>query len=205
MSTEMPAAQRLHVVILAAGASVRFGSPKQILAYQGRSLIRRAADAAAALAGSHVTIVLGAHSREVEGELLGLDAYIIHNADWRDGLASSVRKGLLTVPSAPLGVLLMACDMPLVDYALLDTMTDRWDLDRSRIITCTSERGTGLPAIIPRRYFKALMSIKGDPGINSFFARHKNVSVELQPPEVASNIDTSRDFEALKVSDPAHK
>lgn len=189
---------RLHAVILAAGASDRMGSPKQLLEINGKNFIRRAVDAASAIASGPVTVVLGAHSRVVESGLDGEDAEKVLNADWRGGLASSVRKGLLSVPPAAMAVLLMPTDMPLVDGSVLGRLVNAWSNDRSKIVTCENIRGAGLPAIIPRRYFKALMSIKGDPGINSFFSRHRANSLVLSVPETEFDIDTVQDLERLQ-------
>ncbi len=197
MQTASPAAERLHVLVLAAGASVRLGRPKQLVLYKGVSLLHRAAVAATQLAGSRVTVVLGAHSRELEHELQGLEASVILNSDWRDGLASSIRKGLLTLAPARQAALLMPCDLPLLEASTLDFLATRWNDARSRIVTCQSDRGAGLPAIVPRRYFKALMSIKGDPGINSFLARHRELSEHISLPELQLDIDSKADLEAL--------
>lgn len=198
MAEKRSAELRLHTVLLAAGPSLRFGSPKQLACVGGQSLVRHAVETAVSVAGAGMTIVLGAHSRQVEDELRGTDAQLVLNAEWRDGLASSIRKGLVTVPSAAIAVLLLPCDMPLVDEELLHELKDEWQRDRSKIITCPSERGAGLPAVVPRRYFKALMSIKGDPGITSFFARHKDVSQELKRAAVAVDIDTQQDLKLLE-------
>lgn len=197
MPSEPSATQRIHVVLLAAGPSLRFGSPKQLARFEGQSLVRRAAESASAVAGAGMTIVLGAHSREVEDELRGIDAQIVLNAEWRDGLASSVRKGLVTLPPSAVAVLLLPCDQPLVDHALLQDLLDEWQRDRSKIVTCVSERGTGLPAIVPRRHLKALMSIKGDPGISSFFARNRSASLRLRKPEVEADIKSPKDLERI--------
>ena len=203
MPTAALPGQRLHVLILAAGASVRLGRPKQMEVYKGLSLLRRAALAASSVAGSHVTVVLGAHSREIEHELHGLDANVILNSDWRDGLASSIRKGLLTLAPARQAALLMPCDLPLLDAATLNYLGERWNEDRSRIITCDSDRGAGLPAIVPRRYFKALMSIKGDPGVSSFLARHRSCSETISLSATQIDIDSSTDLEALSLYEQA--
>lgn len=197
MPSGLSVGDRVHVVILAAGASLRLGTPKQLIQYEGSSLLRRAASAATGLTGSRVTVVLGAHSRQVEGELRGLETSVILNSDWREGLASSIRKGLLTLPPARQAALLMPCDLPLVDAATLGYLSELWDQDRSRIITCASERSAGLPAIVPRRYFKALMSIKGDPGIANFFARHRAFVQEVSLPATQFDIDSRTDMQSL--------
>lgn len=186
------------MVVLAAGASDRFGSPKQLARFRDQCLVRRATIAAQELAGSKVTVVLGAHSRLVEGELLDFGVRMVLNANWRDGLASSVRQGMITVPPATVAVLLMGIDMPLLDAQFLGEIVEEWSRDRSKILFCQSDRGAGLPAIVPRRYFKSLMSIKGDPGISSFFARHQQMSIIIERKLVQCDIDTPEDLEKIE-------
>lgn len=198
MSDNSNAGDRLQVIVLAAGASARLGTPKQLVRFRNQSLIRLAALAAVEASKTNVSIVLGANSRQVEGQLKGLEAKLILNSDWRDGLASSIRKGLLTLPPARQAILLMPCDLPLLSGATLGVLIEHWNSDRSRIIISKSGRCAGLPAIIPRRYFKALMSIKGDPGISSFFARHRDFCDEIALTETELDIDTEADLQELR-------
>ena len=62
----------IGVVILAAGGSTRLGSPKQLLVYEGKSLLRRACDTALAAGFSSVNVVVGANAAQCQEELLGL-------------------------------------------------------------------------------------------------------------------------------------
>jgi CTP:molybdopterin cytidylyltransferase MocA len=50
----------IHVVVLAAGASTRFGSAKQLVRVNGRPLMLSVVSRAVELAGHSVTVVLGA-------------------------------------------------------------------------------------------------------------------------------------------------
>ena len=52
----------IHVVVLAAGASTRFGATKQLVRVNGRPLLHTIVSRAAELAGHSVTVVLGAHA-----------------------------------------------------------------------------------------------------------------------------------------------
>ena len=53
------------VVILAAGASTRMGTPKQLLDYQGQPLLRHAAEVALATSCQRVIVVLGCRSQHL--------------------------------------------------------------------------------------------------------------------------------------------
>ena len=59
------------LVILAAGASTRLGRPKQLLIYQGRSLLRRAAEVARDSICHPIAVVLGAYAAQLLDEVRG--------------------------------------------------------------------------------------------------------------------------------------
>jgi CTP:molybdopterin cytidylyltransferase MocA len=62
MADVTPPSLRFGAVILAAGASSRMGSPKQLLLLDGQPLVVRAATAALDAGAWPVVVVLGAHS-----------------------------------------------------------------------------------------------------------------------------------------------
>jgi len=81
-------------VILAAGASVRMGSPKQLLPVGGRPLVVRAAEAALASEAWPVIVVLGANEEQISPALARLPVLTIENSAWSEGMASSIRAGI---------------------------------------------------------------------------------------------------------------
>src|SRR5207302_1062026 len=75
------------VVVLAAGASSRFGSPKQqVLLAPVLERVRKAPSV------SEIVVVVGAHA-------VSTDARTIHCADWADGPGASLRCGLAALPT----------------------------------------------------------------------------------------------------------
>ena len=112
----------IGAVILAAGAAVRFGSPKQLLVHKGQSLVRAAAKAATAAHTSPVIVVLGANRAQVAAELTRLRGVrTVVNEHWATGLASSLAVGLraLMEISGCDAALVMLADQPGVDAAAL--------------------------------------------------------------------------------------
>ena len=64
------------VVLLAAGRSSRMGGPNKLLQdFQGRPLVRHAAEAALASGASPVVVVTGHQEAEVRGALAGLASH----------------------------------------------------------------------------------------------------------------------------------
>ena len=82
------------IIILAAGGSTRMGTPKQLLQFEGRTLLRRAAQTALATDCRPVVVVLGASAETMRQELHGLDVVIVENANWQTGMAGSLRTGI---------------------------------------------------------------------------------------------------------------
>jgi molybdenum cofactor cytidylyltransferase len=85
------------IVILAAGSSSRLGRPKQLLKYQGKTLLVRAVETALASVCRPVLVVLGAGSGQLRGEVSGLDVRILINPDWETGIGGSIRIGVKAV------------------------------------------------------------------------------------------------------------
>ena len=109
----------VHVVVLAAGASTRFGSAKQLIRVNGRPLMLSAVSRAVELAGHSVTVVLGAHAAELAPLLRHSPASVAVNRDWAEGIASSIREGVSHAPMTADGVLIMLAVLALLVAAVV--------------------------------------------------------------------------------------
>src|ERR1700710_1384310 len=113
----MATVSKVGAVILAAGASSRFGKPKQLALYRGESLVHHAVTAAVSAGCDPVVVVVGEHASEIEAAVAGLSCEVVVHAEWREGIAGSIRTGVQHVATADHdieGILLLACDQPLV-------------------------------------------------------------------------------------------
>src|SRR5262245_37158290 len=90
----MSSANIIGVVILAAGSSSRLGKPKQLLQYNGKSLLQHAIEAAIKSRANSVVEVLGANAEQISKEIDRSGINTIINTEWGEGMASSVRTGL---------------------------------------------------------------------------------------------------------------
>lgn len=112
-------------IVLAAGASRRMGTPKQLLPYRGVALLQHAVDAAEESTLDRVVVVTGANADEVEGALRVDRAVTVRNPDFRRGNMSSLECGALVDPQAGAYLVLMG-DHPDVGVDVIDTMVDVW-------------------------------------------------------------------------------
>src|ERR1700730_12874492 len=82
------------ILILAAGSSSRFGSAKQLVHYNNKTLIQHVIDEAVLAGASPVIVVTGARADEVSKNIRNENAHIVLNADWQQGMAGSIVTGL---------------------------------------------------------------------------------------------------------------
>jgi CTP:molybdopterin cytidylyltransferase MocA len=151
-------------VILAAGGSRRLGRPKQLVDYQGETLIARSVRIAREAGLEPVVVVVGAEREAVRAAARAKVSFA-ENDDWREGIASSMRAGLKAVeeiaPDAA-GVVMMACDQPRLTAEHLLRLVDGF---AAGALVCSMYAGVrGVPAVFPRSMFPELMKLSGDVG-----------------------------------------
>ncbi|MBP7616147.1 MAG: nucleotidyltransferase family protein, partial [Steroidobacteraceae bacterium] len=147
MQSTSSEASTLHAIVLAAGASTRFGSPKQLVRIEGRPMLHAVVSRAVEVAGHSVTVVLGAHAPELTPLLRHTPASVIVNRDWQEGMGSSIRTGMSQVPGSVDGVLLLLADQPGVTADDLRRLAGAWRRRPDSILAAQYSGIAGVPAI----------------------------------------------------------
>jgi molybdenum cofactor cytidylyltransferase len=188
----------IHVVVLAAGASTRFGSAKQLIRVNGRPLMLSVVSRAVELAGHSVTVVLGANAAELAPLLRHSPASVAINRDWSEGIASSIREGLAHAPATADGVLIALADQAAVTTEDLRRLAGVWRRNPASIATAQYAGTVGVPAIFPRWCFRDLNELRGDRGAQVLLHRHVDRLVRLSMPSAELDIDRPEDLLALE-------
>jgi molybdenum cofactor cytidylyltransferase len=195
-------ARRVAAIVLAAGRSTRMGGPNKLVAeIAGKPLVRIAAEEALASRAKPVIVVTGHQRERVEAALTGLPLKLVHNPDFADGLATSVRTGIATVPPAADGAVICLGDMPQVDAALINRLIDAFDPEQGALGVVPSINGKrGNPVLWSRRFFPDLMAIEGDVGARRLLGRYGEAVIELPVTGKAAftDIDTQEALAGLK-------
>ncbi len=188
----------LFAIVLAAGASTRFGSPKQLVRIAGRPLLHAAVTRASEIAGNALLVVLGSSAAELAPLLKHSAGTIVINQDWREGLASSIRAGIARLPGACAGALLLLADQPAVSAEDLKRLAAAWRRQPLHVAAALHEGGLGLPAIFPRTLFNELLRLRGEAALRVLLRRHAERLVRVAMPSAAIDIDTPEDLLAVE-------
>ena len=190
----------IGAVILAAGTSQRMGSPKQLLTFNGNSLLRRAVQTALATQCQPVIVVLGAHAERLQTEISDLPVTVVENCLWAEGMGSSIRTGIAALRECSkqaAGVVLMLCDQPFVTAQTIDRLISVYE--QSQPIAVASEYGgsLGAPALFSRELFAELSALNSAEGARQILKRHREEVLGLAVPEAIWDVDTPADYERL--------
>jgi len=168
----MPEAS-IAAIILAAGASTRFGSPKQLLDWRGQPLLRHVILQALAAPFSEIVMVLGAHFQRIAPIVQGMPVTLAHNRRWQAGMSSSVALGLRALQMEPDGALFLLADQPEVSPELIRRMMAAFARTRAPIVVPGVGGRRGNPALFARSLFPELMQVSGDQGGRALMQRYK--------------------------------
>lgn len=184
----------LHVIVLAAGAAQRFGSPKQLVRIDGRPLLHAVIGRGVAVAGHSVIVVLGAYAAELGPLLRHTSATVVVNRQWREGIGSSIRTGIAALPGTTEAVLILLADQPAVTAEDLRRLVGVWRRQPSQIVAAQYGTITGAPAIFPRWCFAELGALRGDQGARALLRRHSERLARVPMASAAIDIDTPEDL-----------
>jgi nicotine blue oxidoreductase len=114
----------ISAVVLAAGASTRFGSPKQ------RLLLPRVLACVRASSVDRVVVVLGAHDVET-------DAEVVRCPDWERGPGASLRCGLAALGDDTEAAVVVLADGPGLDPRAVDRVIASWREHGADVVAAT--------------------------------------------------------------------
>jgi molybdenum cofactor cytidylyltransferase len=189
--------ERDAAIVLAAGASSRFGQPKQLLDWRGEPFVRHVACTAINAGLSSVTVVTGAHAELVQAALKGLPVQIVFNPRWEEGQSTSVAAGVRSLPEGTGAAIFMLSDQPQVPERLLRSLVELHQRSLSPLVAPQADGRRANPVLFDRIVFPQLLELTGDSGGRALFNRYKAEWLPWHDPSLILDVDTFEDYQLL--------
>jgi molybdenum cofactor cytidylyltransferase len=185
-------------VVLGAGDSSRFGTPKQLLPFGDTTLLGQVIRNANASSLERVVVVLGRASGELREALDFGRARVVENTAYGTGCASSLLAGLDAAGDDCEALLLLLGDQPGVLPEFIDRALSEWRRERPWAAVCAYRGRLGHPFIFSREAFDDLRGLHGDKAVWKLIETYPDrvQKIELDaglPPDV----DTPEDYELV--------
>jgi molybdenum cofactor cytidylyltransferase len=216
-------------IVLAAGASERFGQPKQLLDWRGQPFVRAVAQTALDAGLSPVIVVTGAGADQVEAAVRELPVTIARNDGWQEGQASSIRAGLASLtPSAPSGHLpqirikkmdadsnhplriwgrtggglFLLADQPHIPASVIRALVEHHTRELYPILAplvMMEQRAN--PVLFDRVTFPDLLNLTGDIGGRALFSKYPVEYLPWHDDRLLLDVDKPEDYQRLVEDD----
>lgn len=176
---------RVSGVLLAAGASTRFGSPKMLapVGEDGKLLLQKVCETWLEAGIDDLLIVLGCDAADirarVEENLLrrvnrekstAPAVRFVENPRWEAGMFSSVKTGLAATAANSTHVAISPADLPFVSKGALRIVIDAAaSVDERTVVVPTFRRRRGHPLLIPAALRSRLLSWPDSARLNQLF------------------------------------
>lgn len=195
----MADATHIGQLILAAGSATRMGRPKQLLRWQGETLLERAIRIAVeAEVAERIVVVLGANYPIIKPTLRDISAELIYHPQWEKGMSSSLQAGLqhlLADEGEWDGVMVTLVDQPLVETMHLQQLYQVWQNGPFDLAAARYSGTLGVPAVFGRQYFADLLALKGATGARSILMQKAVQLSAIDLPQASLDMDTPEDWQ----------
>ncbi len=195
----MRVGRRVAAIVLAAGASRRFGANKLLAPVEGEPLVRRTVRNVLDAATGPVFVVIGRDADRVRSALEGLPVGFVENRDFEAGISTSIRAGVRAVLDSSVPAMLIALgDQPSVTPDLVRRLVATSGRTTRPIIAPHFSGVRGHPVVFDVRLAPELLAIRGDRGARDVVDRDPDrveiVRFDTAPPP---DVDMPEDLVAI--------
>lgn len=186
-------------IILAAGKSTRYGAPKQLLEWKGKSFVRCVAETALHSGLEPVVVVTGSFHAEIESTLQDLPVSIVHNSEFEQGQSTSVKAGIRALPESVGSAIFLLADQPQIPVEVVRALKEAHTRELQPILApLVLEERRANPVLFDKAVFPDLMELTGDTGGRAVFDKHRVEYLPWHDDILLFDVDKPEDYERLK-------
>lgn len=184
-------------VVLAGGASRRFGGSKLLHAWRGRTILEASLEAALRCGLGEVVVVTGAYGPELETLLRHHPVRLVPNPAWEEGMSTSLKAGLRSLESSPpSAVMIFLGDQPLLPAHVPAALANGFRATGAPIVAPAVQGQRRSPVLFDWGLLPELLELTGDEGGRQVVRRYAGQMEQIEYTDQAwfQDIDTRDDL-----------
>jgi len=188
----------ISCVLLSAGLSERFGSPKALACISDITAIQHVQKTLLQSCCDKIIVVLGAHAQQIQPSIfIHSRIRVVYNKDYFFGQTSSVQAGWRETDNSSEGVMFLPVDCPLVKASSIDKMIRFFKENDPDILVPTYLHKKGHPPIFHQRLKSKVLGLSGTQGLNSLYTSHPPHTIEVNDPGILKSFNTPQELEQI--------
>jgi molybdenum cofactor cytidylyltransferase len=186
----------ISAILLGAGESKRMGRDKLSLPWGKETVLEHCLRILLRSEVQEVILVISNLAQWKQNRYDNPKVKVVLNPRYREGMSTSIRKGLQALDHRSQGVLIALGDQPRLKTRTINRLIHAFALGKGKIVIPSFQRKMGHPVIFHRQYERELKRLKGDVGGRSIIERHPQEvkRVRVRSEGVIRDIDTRKDY-----------
>jgi molybdenum cofactor cytidylyltransferase len=188
----------ISAIVLAAGESRRMGETKQLLPWQGKTVLGHILDTLLASSVEEVILVLGHEAERILEKVAIREIKVVFNPDYQKGMSTSLRRGLMAMNPNAEAFLVFLADQPAITPEIISQLIDSFRRARpGKSIVVPSFGGRrGHPVLFGKKHREEFGGLTGEVGGREILARHPEdiLVLEVDTDAVLIDLDTPEDY-----------
>jgi len=193
----------ISCILLSAGLSRRFGSPKALASWKGTTVIGHIQNMLVLTQVDEIIVVLGAQADAIKPHLLKhKKVKFVYNKDYNFGQTSSFKAGIGELSKDTKGILLYPVDFPMIARSTVDGLIKVYAEQGPLIMIPMFNGRKGHPPLFSGILRSEFLGLDNSLGINSVAHAHEPETAlfTVNDPGTVAGFNTPEEFEALKAA-----
>lgn len=189
----------ISAILLAAGESRRMGQFKQLLPLGDKSFVEHCVDNLLASCVDEVIIVTGHREFEVRRAVADRPVRFAHNADYRAGMASSIKCGVRSLSENARAFVLALVDQPQIGSDVIDLVIEAYDKEPALIVIPAYAGKNGHPILLDLSLKEEILRFDPEQGLRQVVRAHRDqvTRVEMTSRSILEDFDLPEDYERV--------
>jgi molybdenum cofactor cytidylyltransferase len=187
----------IWAMILAAGESKRMKAQKLLFPFDGKTMIEKVIENVIHSGVDKTLVVVGSHSNEILEVIEHLNLIHCYNDNYKEGMLSSVKCGVRSLPANYDAVLVFLGDQPMIPKEAVNMVINAYKSSDKGIVIPTFQNKRGHPLLIDRRYNEEIEKLEESEGLRALAVKFADdvLEVETNLPGILRDIDTREEYE----------